>query len=64
MDLDFLAFFRIWIRFDRDTKMFNFAPLLVLIRSSVVSLRRLVIFYRFSDLLWFGYWLAFDLIQM
>ena len=44
-------FFRIWIRFDRDTKMFNLAPLLFLIRPRDVFLRRLVRFNRFSDVL-------------
>ena len=46
--MDFLAFFRIWIRFDRDTKMFKFAPLSFLIRSPVVFLRRLVVYDRFG----------------
>ena len=50
-DLDFFGlFFRIWIRFDRDTKMFNFAPLLFLFRRADLFLRCLVCFCRFSDL--------------
>ena len=57
-------FFRIWIRFDRDTKMFNFAPLLFLIRPRDVFLRRLVRFNRFSDFLRIWILVACDLIQM
>ena len=48
LDLDF--FVRIWIRFDRDTKMFNFAPPLFLLRPLDLFLRRLVRFNRFSNL--------------
>src|SRR3954454_17426407 len=42
------TFFRIWIRFDRDTKMFKFAALSFLIRLLVLFLRRLVTFAGFS----------------
>ena len=53
LDLDVwiwtFGFLRIWIRFDRDTKMFNLPASLVLIRRADLFLRRLVIFCRFLD---------------